>query len=456
MDDFPEDDRGGFREYVKNPEYARVLAREYARRENLPPPEDYDDASIRRRVERLLEGKPSYDDTHALSSLGKLTVPVLLETLEDPRFAEMRYGGVLDGSPLEVVLKLLEPHAPLEAIPSLTRLVGHENKYTRAKVACALGNIGHPDCVPGMRTALDDPEGYVMSFACHGIEYALSAGRRDSVFVDAMFKALVPHLERKRSEDGRAPRVLLRLDRERAIPVLLDERHFHTRNPMRLLEILQSLNEFKVIVPPERLLTVMDDLRPAADYFPGSAYGEALIALARFGAPEAEGLIREAIGWTNEQVKKRAVMALGMMSGIEDPTRFAYDRARSVGFEALTPPQKVYVLVFDLMFEVGNGGFEQYFVNSSGDRAEDACRALRTIGADPAEMIVRRALTVFGPEGPSPDRSERHEQLAALTADQDAALERLNREFWDAKPETHVALLNFARSHASHFGAGPS
>lgn len=66
-----------------------------------------------------------------------------------------------------------------------------------------------------------------------------------------------------------------------------------------------------------------------------------------------------------------------------------------------------------------NGGSAQYCVNSSGNHAHLAVKALRAIGATGTAEIVQRPLDLFGPDGP--DRNRRHDQLAALSPEQDAA-----------------------------------
>ena len=66
-------------------------------------------------------------------------------------------------------------------------------------------------------------------------------------------------------------------------------------------------------------------------------------------------------------------------------------------FAQLTVPEQVFVAVWTLESDVNNGGFDQYYLNSSGDYAWFAPAALRAIGAEQTAAIAERANAAFGP-----------------------------------------------------------
>lgn len=68
-------------------------------------------------------------------------------------------------------------------------------------------------------------------------------------------------------------------------------------------------------------------------------------------------------------------------------------------------------LVDALRGEVANGGFEQYFTNSSGDNVDEVLAALDLIGADMIAGILRRACAKFPTGLPARDADERRDQL---------------------------------------------
>ena len=75
-------------------------------------------------------------------------------------------------------------------------------------------------------------------------------------------------------------------------------------------------------------------------------------------------------------------------------------------FSAQSIPQKVFSSIWALEAEVNNGGFSQYFFNSSGETAEFVAEALDTIGAsNTAAMQARNRCRIsrWAPPGPRCD-----------------------------------------------------
>src|SRR5438045_3506378 len=80
--------------------------------------------------------------------------------------------------------------------------------------------------------------------------------------------------------------------------------------------------------------------------------------------------------------------------GLQDQTEFAialsnlvFPRWNRDGFQALTTAEQVAYCIDALEREVNNGGFEQFFVNSSGDTAAETVAALEGIGASKAATL---------------------------------------------------------------------
>src|SRR5262249_36382437 len=117
----------------------------------------------------------------------------------------------------------------------------------------------------------------------------------------------------------------------------------------------------------------------------------------------------------------------------------------------LSKPQKVYYIVRNLDAEVCNGGSAQYFVNSSGNHARNAAKAMQSVGAAGKAAIVQRALDLFGPDGPPRNHDRGHEQLAAFTAEQDAVLDQLDSEYYADSDQVTALLADYARAHKKHF-----
>jgi hypothetical protein len=147
---------------------------------------------------------------------------------------------------------------------------------------------------------------------------------------------------------------------------------------------------------------------------------------------------------------------------IADSTKFAISlselvnaREGSVGYDGLSQPEQIALCVDGLEREVNNGGFEQYFFNSAGDHAHDCLDALEEIGALLMAKLLRKALAIFGPAGPDPDREERGLQLEALGDRVAPKLEPLDDAFFDYPDDLASLLRTFVEANASAFSPAP-
>jgi len=100
-----------------------------------------------------------------------------------------------------------------------------------------------------------------------------------------------------------------------------------------------------------------------------------------------------------------------------------------VDFSELTEAEQIFVCIWELEAEVNNGGFEQYFHNSSGDNAQKIVAALRSIGANLTAQILQQAIDVFGPSGPSADQTKRQEEIEGLSEEQKDLWNKLDTDF---------------------------
>jgi hypothetical protein len=96
-----------------------------------------------------------------------------------------------------------------------------------------------------------------------------------------------------------------------------------------------------------------------------------------------------------------------------------------------------------LCSEVHNGGFDQFFSNSTGVLAPEALEGFRTLGLDDAVLAVTRAMSVFGDPYPR-DQDEREAVLDAM----EVAYEKAGREMpilWDADDQIIWNMLESDR-----------
>jgi hypothetical protein len=117
-----------------------------------------------------------------------------------------------------------------------------------------------------------------------------------------------------------------------------------------------------------------------------------------------------------------------------------------VEFEALSEEVKVAWLVHRLEAEVNNGGFHQFFLNSSGAYVHETIAALSAIGADRTKVLLQRAVQACFPGG-YPDNSEEHENFLADFDDIDGEVEPLDAAFFEyVDPLTDLTNSYLART----------
>jgi hypothetical protein len=124
-------------------------------------------------------------------------------------------------------------------------------------------------------------------------------------------------------------------------------------------------------------------------------------------------------------------------------------------FATQSVPQQVFSSIWAVESEVNNGGFSQYFLNSSSETAAFVGEALDTIGAPSTADICRRAIASAFPMGlPStPDA------ISTIAADfPDEVLEQLgslDREFFEYPHNLTDLLFAYVTKHPDEFGKLP-
>lgn len=91
------------------------------------------------------------------------------------------------------------------------------------------------------------------------------------------------------------------------------------------------------------------------------------------------------------------------------------------GLEKFSVPERYIYVIDGMIREVNNGGFEQFFYNSSGALSYDLLPALNAVGSSDALKIAKEALSIFG-DIPSLDTESRADHLKKITKDHTLSL----------------------------------
>ncbi len=125
--------------------------------------------------------------------------------------------------------------------------------------------------------------------------------------------------------------------------------------------------------------------------------------------------------------------------------------ARSVEAPLLTTlssAERTYFTVCLLDGEVYNGGFDQFFSNSSGDHYADAASGLAEMEAWNALRILSEAAeTIFGSDAPPQDQATRWDVMkrwAGHRPNPESYLDALDKEYWQDPDDLGDRLQAYA------------
>jgi len=108
----------------------------------------------------------------------------------------------------------------------------------------------------------------------------------------------------------------------------------------------------------------------------------------------------------------------------------------------LTEPQKQFYFNQRLETEINNGGFSQYFYNSSGDFAHQTIESLLAIGANKTAILLQEAIDQFPNRIVPQDRLKRQEILTQIEKKAEPVWDSLDEKFYDYEDDLNA--LNFA------------
>ena len=116
---------------------------------------------------------------------------------------------------------------------------------------------------------------------------------------------------------------------------------------------------------------------------------------------------------------------------------------------ALSGPERVVHITQSLEMEVNNGGFSQYFFNSSGDLANELVDAYLEIGATKTADICKRAVALFGQSVPA-DRDERDDFISD-NEEFDEILGQCDDAFFEYEEDLNALTYAYVMQHKDSF-----
>ena len=117
------------------------------------------------------------------------------------------------------------------------------------------------------------------------------------------------------------------------------------------------------------------------------------------------------------------------------------------GLTALNQNEIVILSIWQLEADVNNGGFNQYYWNSSGELANEVVTSLVEIGAIETASIVKSANANFPNSDPPKDRKVRQDILEMLEESGTLKLDSLDDEFYEYPCDLLELMYQYILKH---------
>ena len=116
-------------------------------------------------------------------------------------------------------------------------------------------------------------------------------------------------------------------------------------------------------------------------------------------------------------------------------------------FSQMSATEKALVGTWELVNEVYNGGFLQYFHNSSRANAKPMIDVLRSIDAQRAALILEDAVALAGPGTPWGDELNFVKARKSMPENVWSRLTELERDFYEGLDHLHGQVLQYLSKH---------
>jgi len=119
--------------------------------------------------------------------------------------------------------------------------------------------------------------------------------------------------------------------------------------------------------------------------------------------------------------------------------------------ELLTESQRTVLFVENLEREINNGGFNQFFFNSSGNFTHETIAALKTIKAFKTAAIVSKSISIWPNQNVPKDRVKRQDILQQVEEQANPVWDECSEEFYKYHDNLVMLLVEFIKSNKSDF-----
>jgi hypothetical protein len=119
--------------------------------------------------------------------------------------------------------------------------------------------------------------------------------------------------------------------------------------------------------------------------------------------------------------------------------------------DKLSAPQMTFYLNQNLEREINNGGFHQYFWNSTGDFALETVSSLQSIGASKTAELLLKAIDRFPGKTVPGNIVQRQHLLEQIETRTTEAWQELDDAFYEYDEDLNALNIEYIRMHRNHF-----
>ncbi|MCT1400976.1 DMP19 family protein [Paenibacillus sp. p3-SID867] len=122
-----------------------------------------------------------------------------------------------------------------------------------------------------------------------------------------------------------------------------------------------------------------------------------------------------------------------------------HEKYYETGFQELTESEQVIFCMMGLEGEVNNGGFDQFFLNSSSKYKVETLDSLRRINASYTASLLEEAIRVVEDPNLQGEKDDENTDI------QSERLNVLDDKFYEYKEDLLELQLNFIKEHKDNF-----
>lgn len=119
--------------------------------------------------------------------------------------------------------------------------------------------------------------------------------------------------------------------------------------------------------------------------------------------------------------------------------------------EKLNLSQRAFLYIENLEREINNGGFNQFYTNSSGNFSQETIDALLKIGAEKTAKIVKKANSEFENGNVPKNKIERQKKLKFIEKKANKNWNKYNSEFYNYQDNLTELLITFVLKNKTDF-----